>query len=101
MTDSVCDVREGARKLFWDLHDAGRYRCPGCGAAHDETVAMHVHHVDGNPRNNSRDNLVALCNQCHLGGEHGYDIDDARLSPPSVQASRPAVSVSRPGGGHQ
>lgn len=91
------DVREGARELFWDLHDTGSYRCPGCGTPREGTTAMHVHHIDGNPTNNTRRNLVALCNQCHLGGEHGLDVDDPALSPPSGRTPRPSASVSRPG----
>jgi len=91
------DAREGARELFWDLHDARTYSCPGCGTPRDETSAIHVHHVDGNPTNNARENLVGLCNQCHLGGEHGYDIDDPRLTKPSGRTPRPSASVSRPG----
>jgi len=91
------DPREGARELFWDLHEAGSYSCPGCGRGRDETTSMHVHHIDGNPTNHSRENLVALCHQCHLGGEHGLDIDDPRLGPPSVHAPRPSVSAPRPG----
>lgn len=91
------DERQGARDLFWDLHDAQTYPCPGCGSSQDEAASMHVHHIDGNPQNNSRENLVALCNQCHLGGEHGYDVNDPRLSPPSVRARRPSASVPRPG----
>ena len=27
--------------------------------------AVLVHHKDGNPRNNNRDNLESLCNTCH------------------------------------
>lgn len=91
------DVRKGARELFWDLHDARSYRCPGCGSAREETTSIHVHHLDGNPANNARDNLVALCNQCHLGGEHGLDVDDPRLTPPSGRTPRPTVSAPRPG----
>lgn len=91
------DVRRGSRELFWDLHNQSSYTCPGCGAGRDETTAMHVHHVDGNRTNHTRGNLVALCNQCHLGGEHGLDIDNPQLSPPSVSAPRPSVSAPRPG----
>lgn len=91
------DVREGARELFWHLHDAGRYRCPGCGRSRDGTLAMHVHHRDGNPTNNNRHNLVALCNQCHLGGQHGLDVGAPTVSPPSGRTSRPTGSVTRPG----
>lgn len=91
------EERQPARDVFWDLHDANRYSCPGCGATRDQTTSMHVHHRDGNPHNHSRENLVALCRSCHLGGEHGLDVDDPRLSKPSVSASKPTVSAPRPG----
>jgi 5-methylcytosine-specific restriction endonuclease McrA len=95
------DPRQGARDVFWELHDSKGYTCPGCGASREETTAMHVHHLDGNPRNNSRGNLVALCNQCHLGGVHDLDVDDPRLSKPSVNAPRPTASIFRPGAADQ
>lgn len=91
------DPRQGAREIFWELHDAGLYTCPGCGSSREETTSMHVHHLDGNPTNNSRENLVGLCNQCHLGGEHDYDVDDPRFSKPTVYASKPTGSTPRPG----
>jgi 5-methylcytosine-specific restriction endonuclease McrA len=91
------DVREGARELFWHLHDQERYRCPGCGRSRDETVAMHVHHRDGNPANNRRQNLIALCNQCHLHGEHGLNVGAPTVTSPSGRTARPTGSVSRPG----
>jgi len=27
--------------------------------------AQEIHHIDGNPRNNKPDNLIALCGTCH------------------------------------
>jgi len=27
--------------------------------------SQEIHHIDGNPRNNKRDNLIALCGTCH------------------------------------
>lgn len=95
--DHTRDVREGARELFWELHDADSYSCPGCGTRRDETTAIHVHHLDGNPTNNARGNLVGLCNQCHLHGEHDLDVADPRLTKPSGRAPRPSASVPRPG----
>ena len=91
------EERQPARDTFWKLHDATRYSCPGCGRSRSETTSMHVHHRDGNPRNHSRDNLIALCRKCHLGGEHDLDVDDPRLTKPSVTASRPTGSTPRPG----
>ena len=35
--------------------------CETCGA----TGKLHVHHIDGNPRNNDTKNLITLCPSCH------------------------------------
>jgi hypothetical protein len=48
-----------ARKL------RGRY-CELCGA----TSKLHAHHVDGNERNNSPDNIQTLCIHCHIAHHH-------------------------------
>lgn len=34
-------------------------------------VQLTVHHIDGNPKNNSRQNLIALCERCHLRLDRG------------------------------
>lgn len=36
--------------------------CQLCGV---QTSPLHIHHIDGNPKNNSLDNLTALCSKCH------------------------------------
>lgn len=91
------DIREDARELFWHLHDRSRYRCPGCGRSREETASMHVHHIDGNPTNATRGNLVALCHTCHLGGEHDLDVEDPRLTKPTpTNLGPPGVSASPP-----
>jgi len=33
--------------------------------------AQEIHHINGNPRNNKRDNLIALCGTCHNRVTHG------------------------------
>jgi len=53
-------------------------RCELCpaenGKLHWKTkafVVLTVHHIDGNPENNRRLNLIALCQRCHLRLEAG------------------------------
>jgi len=44
--------------------------CPAkLGRAHWKTgsrVILTIHHIDGNRKNNTRHNLICLCQRCHL-----------------------------------
>ena len=44
------------------------WRCEHCGHPHDPEhgYTLTVHHLDGNPANCAPENLVALCQRCHL-----------------------------------
>jgi len=44
------------------------WKCQECGAPNNRLkgTILTVHHIDGNPRNNTRSNLIALCQKCHL-----------------------------------
>jgi len=58
--------RQNARSLYWENHNKQSYNCPDCGRNLDQLrTGFEVHHVDGNPTNNSLDNLVGLCRPCH------------------------------------
>ncbi len=39
-------------------------RCESCGSARRELC---VHHLDGNPANNRKENIQTLCHSCHMG----------------------------------
>jgi hypothetical protein len=41
------------------------HRCAICGEDHPQ-----VHHIDEDPANNDPMNLIPLCPNCHLGGQH-------------------------------
>jgi 5-methylcytosine-specific restriction endonuclease McrA len=61
------DQRPGARKrgytARWDkIRAQVLRRNPVCECGHAANV---VHHVDHDPKNNQRDNLQALCRDCH------------------------------------
>ncbi len=51
--------------------------CEWCNSQHKTVVAVLVHHIDHDPRNNKTDNLMALCNECHerhhAAGRFGND----------------------------
>lgn len=42
-------------------------RCEQCGISdwNGKELVFHIHHIDGNHRNHSRENLVLLCPNCH------------------------------------
>ncbi len=45
------------------------HTCVRCDAPYHE-----VHHIDGDPSNNIKDNLIVLCPNCHQGKVHGKSI---------------------------
>lgn len=44
-------------------------RCEVCGAAYQKR-RLHIHHIDEDKRNNAEENLIVLCNTCHLLVHH-------------------------------
>lgn len=40
--------------------------CQECGRSKRQVRALTVHHIDGCPENCSEDNLIVLCQGCHL-----------------------------------
>ena len=44
------------------------WQCEHCGQPHNPArgYTLTVHHLDGNPANCAGENLVALCQRCHL-----------------------------------
>jgi 5-methylcytosine-specific restriction endonuclease McrA len=54
-------------------------------------IVLTVHHRDGDPTNNRRDNLVALCQRCHLAA-------DRELRGASRAADSPALWETSPVG---
>ena len=50
------------------IKDRAGWRCQHCDHPHDPQSGrtLTVHHLDGAPGNCADDNLVALCQKCHL-----------------------------------
>jgi len=60
------------------------WRCVRCGAPHSRETVLTVHHADGDPSNNRRSNLLALCAPCHLADHrrakrYGYCKDQMEI----------------------
>lgn len=57
----------------WGYKDYRRYiilrkrTCESCGANGKKikSINLHIHHIDGNPRNPDPSNLQTLCSRCH------------------------------------
>jgi hypothetical protein len=58
-------------QLKKSIRKRGNYQCQNCGMTEEEHLIvigtnLHVHHIDYNKKNNNENNLITLCNQCHL-----------------------------------
>ena len=55
------------KRLSKRLKNAAGNVCTWCNSYRSicPYVALSVHHIDGNPYNNHRTNLIVLCNSCH------------------------------------
>lgn len=55
-------------EIAWRIKEAADWRCERCGHPHDTPAGymLTVHHLDGDKSNCDDDNLVALCQRCHL-----------------------------------
>jgi len=64
--NAISDIigRQRARRLYPVIGP-----CERCGSPKSER-----HHIDGNPRNNARENISILCRKCHM-------IVDDRIDP--------------------
>ena len=53
--------------ISWKIKDRAGWKCEGCGVIHGPCPrVLTTHHIDFNPQNSSDDNLIALCQRCHL-----------------------------------
>jgi len=58
--------RTKGRAKFWSEHDKRTYECPDCGRRETQLrTGFEVHHINGDPGDNSIKNLVGLCRPCH------------------------------------
>lgn len=53
-------------RISFEYRNNQKWKCEKCGKnCIDNKSDLHVHHKDGNKRNNNHDNLMALCRRCH------------------------------------
>lgn len=52
------------KRIYTD--NGGIWECYYCKATREDGVELHIHHKDQVRTNNSFENLVCLCKQCHL-----------------------------------
>lgn len=77
----------------WDViaerikQQAGR-RCEKCGSPSEPGRILTVHHLDGDKSNVSDDNLVALCQVCHLHVQARFIPGQIPMWPEEWQLSR-------------
>ena len=63
-TPTFKDGRKSYR--IWAFRRYGFQKaCMVCGAKEKEGIKLHVHHIDGDRKNNKKDNLQVLCPKCH------------------------------------
>lgn len=74
------------------VFDRAGDKCQICG----EDVSLNIHHIDGNPSNNSRNNLIVLCGVDHDKADKGV-IPKWRLKNViNTQKTSGYISVSKP-----
>ena len=62
-----CTVNRSTRVQYpWELAHQG--------GGKETKIVLTVHHIDGDKKNNSRHNLIALCARCHLRIDIGRHI---------------------------
>lgn len=59
--------------IAYKIKKQADFRCENCGSPSISGKILTVHHLDGNPQNNAYENLVALCQACHLSIQAKYD----------------------------
>lgn len=65
-----------SKKLYQEADN----RCPFCGVA--DVAVLEIHHIDGDPSNNTIENLIVVCGNCHS------KITRGEISPADVYAKK-------------
>lgn len=64
------------KEIALEVKKKANWKCNKCGADFSQKLtrgnSLQVHHWNRMPEDNRPDNLVALCNSCHLELQRGY-----------------------------
>ena len=63
------------------IKDIAGWKCENCGQKNssENGCRLTVHHIDGNKANNDFNNLVALCQRCHLSIQAKFGVGQQYL----------------------
>ena len=75
--------RKRITKLKKEVKERDEHKCQIC----DSVYLLHVHHIDENVKNNSIDNLVTLCAECHYR-VHSKELRNGLDNPPIPEWQR-------------
>jgi hypothetical protein len=59
--------------IAYEIKKKADFKCENCGSPSVPGKILTVHHLDMNPQNCTYENLVALCQVCHLSIQAKYD----------------------------
>lgn len=48
------------------IKERDNFRCCLCGLSQNDKIKLHIHHIDYDKNNNTEDNLITLCQTCHM-----------------------------------
>lgn len=83
-------------KIAVDIKTRAGWCCENCGHpnSHKSGHVLTVHHLDGNKGNCEYDNLVALCQRCHLSIQARYVPGQLWLFDPPVWATNRGLDAA-------
>lgn len=69
LIDNRLNRKEDSKRLRNALIESGeKYECKNCGCGpswNNQPLVIQIDHIDGNPKNNTKENLRFLCPNCH------------------------------------
>ena len=69
-SNNIITLQHRSGGNYFEVLERDKYCCVLCGASADDKFIM-VHHLDGNIKNNNKNNLITVCRPCHAD-LHGF-----------------------------